>query len=173
MLKSLYNKFQKLEYGRLQLYDKIKDLSNEELNQRPAPGKWSVLQVIDHLRQAEGMALDYMQKKRQKPEDLTDIGFKGWLRVTTLNTALQIPKLKFNAPSIFQESSETLDKDDLFNQWVTIRRGLSEIINDISPGEAQKDLFKHPAVGKLNMDQALSFMNVHQDRHKKQIERML
>ncbi|PSR05031.1 MAG: DinB family protein, partial [Bacteroidetes bacterium SW_11_45_7] len=98
MLKSLYNKYQKLEHGRLQLYDKIKDRSSEELNQRPAPGKWSVLQVIDHLRQAEGMALDYMQKKRQKPEDLTDIGFRGWLRVTTLNTALQIPQLKFKAP---------------------------------------------------------------------------
>lgn len=173
MSKSLIKKFRELEEQRLAIFDLIKNRNNADLNQRPAEDKWSVLQIIDHLRQAEGMALQYMQKKRQTPDELTDIGSMGWLRVRTINAALKMPKLTFKAPSIFEESNETLDKDELFNEWMTIRQGLSEIINSISSEEAQKDLFKHPAVGKLNLEQALSFMDVHQKRHKKQIEQLL
>ncbi len=169
---SLFKKFQKLENDRQALYDTIKHIDNDELNKKPASGKWSPLQVIDHLRQAESMGLDYIQKKRENPDQVENVKMIGWLRLTLLDAALKLP-VKYKAPALFQESAHELDKNELLNEWVKVRQGLSHVVNDITPEEAQKGLFKHPAVGKLNLLQALSFMTIHQHRHKKQIEQML
>ena len=81
-----------------QLYARLDPLSETALAAEPAPGKWSVAQVITHLAIAEEGALAYLLKKR----DLGAHGpvpFSARWRMAALRAALYLP-FKYNAPAV-------------------------------------------------------------------------
>ncbi len=52
-----------LESTRLSLLERLKKVDEQKLNTPPAPGKWSVAQIIYHLNKAESNSVIYVSKK--------------------------------------------------------------------------------------------------------------
>jgi uncharacterized damage-inducible protein DinB len=71
----LQKQFLQLEEERKNLFNELKNYSDELINKKPSPEKWSVAEVIAHLITAEEMSLKYLSKKiqdtsKEKPETL-------------------------------------------------------------------------------------------------------
>ncbi|RMF60717.1 MAG: DinB family protein, partial [Calditrichaeota bacterium] len=61
----LHKKWESLENQRKRLIEKLKPLSEAQLSHSPAPGSWSINEVLNHVIQSESGTLGYMRKKSQ------------------------------------------------------------------------------------------------------------
>ncbi len=59
MSAELQKHFERLEDQRAALFSRVEDLDEAALNQPPAEGKWSIIQVMSHLTVAEKASLDW------------------------------------------------------------------------------------------------------------------
>ncbi len=64
MNKKIAAKFERLQNSRVQLMSLLEKENPQILETSPAPGKWSVAQVMYHLNKAESLSALYVSKKR-------------------------------------------------------------------------------------------------------------
>ncbi|HQV51633.1 MAG: DinB family protein [Flavobacteriales bacterium] len=167
---ALLQLFDGMERDRLALYARLDPLSETALAAEPAPGKWSVAQVITHLAIAEEGALAYLLKKR----DLGAHGpvpFSARWRMAALRAALYLP-FKYNAPAVVATVPST-SCSVAMERWAAVRNAMRSTYVSIPESEVGHDLFKHPIVGKFDLIQSVKFMHHHMRHHEKQIERTL
>lgn len=171
MLKELEKRFHKLEQTRLALFEKLKELDSSYLNKKPDAESWSISQVLYHLYNAESLSLGYVQKKMQNPSRSKKSGIGDWFRFTSLRLAFVIPA-KWKAPPLTAQFPANINPKELFNSYSQTRSNWRDTLEKITPEILPKQLFKHQVVGRMNLMQALDFMQIHFDRHQKQIDRI-
>jgi len=147
------------------------DLSYDQLNQTPATGGWSINQVIHHMSGVEAGTILYIQKKLINPEENKKAGLKSFYRAALLRYALR-SKRKFRAPKILTEPVGPYDVNELFTLWKITRKNLESLYDSIPAEHKNRQLFKHPVVGKINLKQTLGFMGDHMQRHLDQIQKI-
>lgn len=82
--------------------------------------------------------------------------------------------IKFNAPKPVVASTSTYSNlDELVADWDLTRKELKEVLEQIKESQLKRKVFKHPAVGKLNIVQAVEFMGEHIAHHLPQVNRLL
>ena len=168
----LEKQFNQIEEQRKDLFNELKGFSDELLNKKPAPEKWSVAEVIAHLITAEEMSLKYLQKKTQDTSTAKPESFNSkwrWLLVQIVFTF----NIKFKAPEIVEPKLGYQSQADLEKKWTDVRSQIAAILNKLSDKEINTELWKHAVAGKLNLYHMVEFFGVHTGRHKKQIERTL
>ena len=84
MKEKTLKKLQRFTQERDSLLDELQGLPDEKLNSQPAPDKWSINQVLNHLLMAETGSLKYLQKKLSSDQKLPRIGLLNNIRITTL-----------------------------------------------------------------------------------------
>ena len=168
----LEKQFTELETERKNLFSDLKKYSDEVINKKPSPAKWSVAEVIAHLITAEEMSLKYLSKKIQDTSKEGEESFKNkyrWLLVQIVFTF----NIKFKAPEIVEPNMGYQTLSDLEGKWSNIRYQTLQALQKLSEEEANKTLWKHALAGKMNLHHMVQFFGVHYNRHKKQIERTL
>jgi hypothetical protein len=161
-------RFQRLQ-DLLQSYqDEVSGLSSEQLNQPPPVGGWSINQVIHHISGAEAGIIKYIQNKLINPGESKKAGIRSAYRAALLKYALR-SKRKFRAPKVLTEPTGPYEVADLFAQWNKTRKNLEILFDSIQGEHKNRQLFKHPVVGKINLKQTLGFMGDHMERHLEQI----
>ena len=168
----LEKEFLALETERKNLFADLKKYGDDILNKQPAPGKWSVAEVIAHLITAEEMSLKYLMKKAQDTSRAQPEGFKNkwrWLLVQIVFTF----DIKFKAPEIVEPKLGYQSLENLEMHWNQVRTQTFSVLNGLSDEELNKELWKHAIAGKMNLHHMVQFFGVHYRRHKKQIERTL
>ena len=169
MNKKLEIKLRQLEGSRLQLLNELSKIPITKLNTSPAQGKWSVAQVIYHLNKAESLSLVYIGKKMHDVNNLKKTGFIEWLKLLIVKIAFWSP-LKFKAPvNVLGDMPENVDYTDIVAQWNLTRNNLQQFLEKMPEELLSKNVFKQPAAGRLNIYQMVDFMQVHFNRHCKQI----
>lgn len=152
----------------------LKNYTDAKLNEQPNPNEWSVLQIMQHLMQAESGSISYVKKKLSFEPELAKAGVLSSFRSVFLNMALSSP-IKIKAPA--QISGDSLLTDLTFwevaKQWKTQRKELVTYLENLPEDFYTKDLYKHPLSGKMTLSSMLSFFNKHVDRHTRQIKRTL
>jgi hypothetical protein len=171
MNKQHQKKFESLESSRGKLFDLLKDSTHQHLNAKPAPDKWSINQIISHLLTAETLSVEYIKKKIENASSVKRAGFKSKFRLWTLKVAFFLP-LKYKAPPIAAEVPEISDLKELKEKWDVVRNDLYHILLNSDKSVLKKEIFKHLIVGKMNLQQALEFMQTHFDHHFRQIEKL-
>lgn len=156
------------------LYSRLQAHSEEQLNRKPGPQQWSVLQVMHHLIQAETLSERYVRKKLSFNPELKPVGLAGAFRLFLVRINFVLP-FKYKAPpgvgdGVLPDSS-TLE--DTIQQWRKQRQSLKELLDGLPEGYHNKALYKHPLAGKLSLVQMLDFFEFHIQRHLGQIERTL
>lgn len=156
------------------LYERLKTYNNEQLNRRPGPQQWSVLQVMHHLIQAETLSERYVRKKLSFNPELKPAGLAGALRLFLVRINFVLP-FKYKAPKGVGDDvlPETSTLEETIQQWRLQRQSLRELLDSLPEGYHNKALYKHPLAGKLSLVQMLDFFEFHIQRHLGQIERTL
>ncbi len=167
-----------------QVLDLNKDLSNLKaelsacdhiaFNRKPHPDKWSTAQIMHHVMLSEALSLKYCQKKLSFNPQLNKAGALASLREVLVRYYLQSP-LKFKAPNglgtSFLPAEDTME--NVFNTWHLQRKELENFMAILPKEVSDKQVYKHPVVGRLSFTGMLSFFRAHFIHHHKQITKAL
>lgn len=149
----------------------MNSISYEHANKKPENGGWSMAEVVYHISHSEKSIIQYIQKKLIKPEESKSAGLKSWYRSSLLSYALR-SKRKFRAPKVLDDPKGPYEPSALFSEWKIIRATLNQTISSVSKEDVNRQLFKHPVVGKISLHQTLGFMGHHMARHLEQMKRV-
>lgn len=156
------------------LIRKLEDYEEEEIMTPAAPGVWSALQTMGHVLLSEKLSLNYVQKKLSFNPQLEKAGLKAFMRSILLKFYLGSP-LKFKAPKGVQ--SEDLpafcNLTELTARWKADRQSLMKFFDEVDNNILDRELYRHPIVGRLTLLQMLNFFEGHFERHRRQILKRL
>lgn len=168
----VYNKFSKLENSRLSLLEKLNKVSATTLETAPAPGKWSVSQIFYHLNRAEGLSVLYVSKKQLDIANLKRTGLKEQLKMMVLKIRFSLP-IGIKAPvNVLGDVPAEVNYLNIIAEWKETRDKMKNLLDSLPDDILYKNVFKQPAIGRINIFQMLDFMQAHFDRHQKQVERI-
>lgn len=140
------------------------------INIRPSEKKWSIGQHLYHLWLSESGIESYIRKKTSYPDTLVDVKpYAGFIN----SLYLMIPKLgiKLKAPRMISDPiPEKVDLKDLKTKWLKSRESFAGLLIELDKATLKKAIFKHPFLGRINMDLTLDFMIFHQRHHHKAIQ---
>jgi len=148
--------------------DSVKGLSEEQLKWKPAPDKWSVFEVSEHIALAESFLFDLISGQVMK----APVNSTKTPEVTIQQIQAVVPDRtnKFQAPEPIRPDkapwSSMADTMAAFKQRRATTIGFIEKGND----DMRERFFMNPAFNK-EMDAYLwiAFLSAHTERHVKQI----
>jgi hypothetical protein len=157
-----------------ELLEYLRPYTDEMLNTRPGPGRWSALQVMHHLMKTEALSLQYVRKKLSFNPRLKRAGFLTASRSFLLDIYFRLP-FKFKAPEVVSEASlpENSSFEEVHVQWLDLRRQLREFLAGLPGDTLGREIYRHPFAGRLSGRGMIRFFSGHFMRHKKQIERTI
>jgi uncharacterized damage-inducible protein DinB len=162
-----------LEHQRTALIGRVRQLSPEQFNHSPAPGKWSINQILVHIIEAEQLSIAYMKKKKLGIDGLQNSGIAETLRLWLLIISQRIP-VKYKAPKVVVENTKNASSvEEVDTRWQAVREELFSMLEGIEEKNIRKVIYKHPLAGRLNTRQALVFFREHIIHHMPQIKRLL
>jgi hypothetical protein len=154
---------QMLEAGRQELTTAVAGISEEHSRTNPAPGRWSVLQCLEHLTTVEEIFLGRLEQApragapaadKQKEADLAR-------RIPDRTNRVQAPE-KVLPTGRFQNLAQAVEAfHEARNKTVGFARQEAANLYTIAS--------EHPRFGPLNGTEVLVFMNGHARRHTAQI----
>lgn len=171
MNQKLQHEFAALEKSRTELFAKLDKLDASKMNKQPDVKSWSVVQVMDHLIQAETNSVIYITKKLSFNPDLKKANLNTSFRMFLLKAALTLP-MKWKAPKIIAVANNDRTYAEAKAAWAAVRSNLNDLLEKFPEQHLEAELFKHPVAGKFTIIQAVSFMHTHFNHHLKQIERI-
>ena len=172
MSDKILNKFLQIEKERFELFNRLEKVSTETLNLKPQPDKWSIIQIVHHLYKSEQLSIVYIKRKLRDKTKIKKSSIASFVRGLMLEWALRFPT-KLKAPSNVADVPDFAELEVYEKKWEKIRSDLKEIIVNTEEEILLNDVFFHPAVGEMNMINALKFMDAHFHHHKKQIDKIL
>ncbi len=163
----LLKKLDRIENQRTQLLEKIQTLSSEQLQQPPGEGKWSILEIIEHLVLAEDTVLAGMKD----PGKFTSK--KGsWFRYQLVMGILRGPvKVQVPARAMHPRGKQSLT--ELIQRWEKSHQLLRAHLEKVITGEISGPVFSHPVSGPITTKQGLNMLEIHIRRHFKQINKII
>jgi len=174
MHSTLQSIFDTLETQRGTLLNQVEKISEDQFLKSPAPGKWSISQILTHLITSEQLSIAYMKKKSLGIGELDDSGLIESLKMVVLKISQRIPSVKFKAPAVVLEKTPPpLTHQQVIQQWYATRQDLLKFLQSIDDKNIRKKIYKHPIAGRLDVTQALTFFHEHIHHHWPQVKRLL
>lgn len=166
--------FNKIENQKDHVFNMIKDLSPEQLNQSPGKGKWSISHIVSHLIVAERLSVQYMQKKIQGVESTKDSGLREEIKMAVLKISQRIDGLKFRAPKYVMDHTVVYsDIDTMKEEWTKTREDFRQLLEKVEDKHIHRLIYKHAVAGYLNVQHAVMFFREHVTHHTPQIKRIV
>lgn len=172
MQAELERRFERLERLREALLAPLAVHEEGVLNQPPAAGGWSVVQVICHLIIAEQLSLDYIRRKSLAGDSMAPAGLWSAVKSMALKAALRSP-LRFRSTAPAAEVPEAESLDSVTARWQSLRSEWGETLEAFPARWVDRAVFRHPFAGPLSLPQALDFIEEHLRHHARQVERIL
>jgi hypothetical protein len=152
------------------LHDSVADLSQKQLDTRPAPEMWSVGEILDHLRLLETSVIRLLSKQAEKAKerglgpDLTG----GSVLDSLDHFAVEQGTRKLQAPSLVIPVAGK-GREELLAALHRSRAELIDAVERLAPYDLNHLVFPHPFFGPLNMYQWILLVGQHESRHRLQI----
>src|SRR3954468_23884624 len=144
----LERKWQRVVRRRDALLDELARWPAAQLNARPAAGKWSALEVVDHLVRTDREVLrmvEVAQGSRRAVRTKDRVRALMVLGVMWLPTRVAMPKPVEAAV----KPTLTGDLPTLRNQWEQVDVALHDVIANLPAAECRLGVAKHPVSGWL------------------------
>jgi hypothetical protein len=171
MLPRLRSRFDRIERQRIALLGVLARQSPAALAYHPAPGAWSILQVVEHLVIAEEAVMSLVEQRAPVPVPLGDrIRSAIVLRIvySRLNSRrrLKVPRPTLNP------SGDHIELEELARRWVEVRGRMQRALEAVTPATRKDRPIGHPVAKWITWDQGLEFLFQHVRHHEKQIGRI-
>ena len=152
------------------LLEELAGLKNDQLQKRPGPRKWSILDIVQHMVLAETHVLQNLPE----PEKLVDRnqGLREWLSYRIVYIVL-----RWNLPVPVPSEDMTPDSHtsllELRQKWNENLHWLRSYLAAIRPEDVKHAVFSHPVTGPLTVMQAGRLAQLHFDTHLRQIRKIM
>lgn len=157
-----------LEEDRISILASIARLDSAQLALKPDPDSWCILEVIEHLKRVDGQILTAIEQS----VDSKKISLKDKLYYLALLIAMEVP-FKFRAPRSTTPKEIPASLDLLTSQWNQTRKEWFNYLKQAPATAMDHSAFSHPRAGNLTLPQTLKWMGRHQQRHHRQIKRLI
>ncbi len=167
MTARLLRRLDSIESKRARLLDRVAAMDPAVRTAHPRAGKWSILEIVEHLVRSEGAvfgdpeALAALPALRRKPEHR--------LRFPIVMVVLRFD-IPVQAPSQALLPSGSTSLDELRSRWEANHAGFRRWLAGASGERLARPLFRHPIAGPMTTAQMLWMLEVHLDRHTRQID---
>ena len=151
-----------------ELFNTFETFTPEQLQFKPGPAKWSLLEIIEHLVLAEISVLNCqpdLQRPIAAPKRLFN-AFNYLLVVGVLKLGIPVPVVSSD-----MEPKGDLSLSALFRQWDANRKKLKRHMQAPSIELKRRLLFCHPVAGPLTLKRTLHVGQLHFHSHMSQIDR--
>ena len=149
--------------------DSFNHLSDAQLKFKPAPDRWSVMEVAEHVTKAEDMfnqmVTEGVMKSPADPEKAKQVEGKE----TGILEKVPDRSVKAQAPEALKPTGQWKTKDELIKHFKETRAKNIAYIKDHYP-EMRQHFMDQPPAGLLDAYQWLLFQGAHSKRHTAQIE---
>jgi uncharacterized damage-inducible protein DinB len=145
-------------------------LSHEQLHYRPAPGRWTVAECVEHIVTVEGRLLGRIQKALETgPDPSKRSALEGQDDAMVANTVARVAR--FQAPEVLAPTGRWPD-DRLLQEFEAARQQTRDFAAS-TEADLRRYFFKHPIFGDLDLYQWLLMIAAHCDRHRAQSEEVM
>jgi uncharacterized damage-inducible protein DinB len=169
MLAANRTRFASLERRRQALLGDLETLGDAALSFRPAPGTWSLLEVVHHLVLVEQGILrpghDRPDQPRRRKNLRERVGCAAVWLVFKLGLRVKIPTNRVRP-------QPGLSLSRLEQEWAASRMSLEAYLDSTPASMPSETMFRHPIGGPMNVEQTLLFLTRHFDHHRRQISRI-
>jgi hypothetical protein len=170
MRERLQQSLRALDERRGALLDEVDALSAERLTAKPLPGKWSILEIVEHLVLAERDVLQNLPEPSQlvdRPRRLrARVGYPLVMFVLKHGIPAKVP-----SPRMVPTGSASLAA--LRRQWDENYQWLWTYVDGLERDDFGRAVFEHPIAGPLTVEQAIRMDLVHLDTHTREIRRLV
>lgn len=150
---------------RKDLFQIIKELTDEQFNKIPANNGWSPKQIFEHLVRTETTIVKNIARELKNSDSL-----KTRKKPIQLATSRLI---KIKAPSYITPTDEFKSKEEMKRELHESRLYLLDVYQSSTKEIFEKKSFKHPLFGNLSLMQWFSFVGLHEKRHLKQLKKTI
>ena len=171
MDRKLENAFRKLEEAQLRMLGVVERCSEEQRTRKPSASEWSMVQVMTHLMTTESAILSYMRNKSTKGLPLEKAGLRSSLGALAMSLVLRYRK-KIKRPPGVADPTDTLTHKQVKQGWQEGRAQLRQFLDGFPNEWMDKEIFRHPVIGMMNIHQTVAFMGEHVQHHQAQVQRL-
>ncbi|NWJ40629.1 MAG: DinB family protein [Geothrix sp.] len=158
---------QALDDRRRALLASLETLDPGTLQARPAPGAWSILEIVEHLVVAEQVILQGLPDPAALVDRPRSLRQRCTYPLVLLVLRLGIP---VKVPSRRMLPTGTVPLAELRDRWDATHRWLRAYAEGLPPGGAGRAVFSHPVCGPITLSQALRMDRLHLEIHARQIK---
>jgi hypothetical protein len=166
---TLENRLQAFDDTRRGLLDEMDALDPALPVAKPIAGKWSMIEIIEHLVLAERAVFKGLPDPSRLAEKGRDLGHRVRYVLVLFILTSGIP-VRTPSPAMLPQGGRGLA--DLRRLWDENQHWLRLCIANLGPGAGRKAVFEHPIAGPLTVSQAVRMGQVHVDGHVRQIRRL-
>jgi hypothetical protein len=146
----------------------VSSLPVETVRRRPAPGAWSLAQLLDHLLRID-RGLDFGARPGSRLVRATSPA-----RSAAVRAVLALP-IRIPAPPGAAAVMPAPDPDVLATllEWGRLRASWRERMAEATAADLDRLAFRHPLAGPFCLPDALAFLLAHHRHHDAQVRRTL
>ena len=147
----------------------IAGLSEKQWKFKPAPDRWSVAEVSEHIAVSESAIFGMVQSKVMTspatPEKRAEVAGKD----ETILTKVPDRSHKAQAPEFLKPTNRWATREELTKSFEDSRKATMDYVR--TTNDDLRDHFgPHPVLGPLDAYQWILLISAHSERHTKQIE---
>jgi hypothetical protein len=166
-MKSLQARLQSIETKRIRLQQRISGLEPHVVTARPRPDKWSILEIVEHLVLSERAVFGPLDGLEQRTPRERSLRNRALYWVVMFILRFDIP-VKVPSAALIPEGTRSVGS--LWAQWESSHASLRRWVEASDTGMRRHALFSHPVAGPMTMADTLRMLDVHLDRHSRQID---
>ncbi|RFU61250.1 DinB family protein [Peribacillus glennii] len=155
---------EKNEMIRNEVLQAVEGISVDKLNEKLEEGKWTIMQVLEHLYLMERAITHAISDQLANGESKT---VKEKPIELTVNRSTTV-----KAPSFVHPSEEFITLAEMHNKLSLSREAFSKIVDAADDSLLEQRGFPHPVFGELSLKQWIPFVGLHEKRHLAQIEEL-
>jgi quercetin dioxygenase-like cupin family protein/uncharacterized damage-inducible protein DinB len=159
-----------LDRGRRDLESMVAKTSEADWNRKPAPGRWSVAEVVEHIALTEPLLLGMVQQALQSPADPNWAAVQTKVAPETLVAMINDRSQKRQAPEPVQPQGK-MSRAEAMQAYGSARAVTEEFIRRVDL-PIKKHLAQTP-LGPMTTHQMLVLLATHNLRHNQQIAEVM
>lgn len=154
-------------------------LTDEQLNIRPHPDKWSIAEIFEHLNIIHASYIrSIISRITIAPDVKTDTFKSGWLGDWLYSTIMPRPDgsvFKMKTLKSLHPGNGNLDGQDVLYRFLQQCDGIDDILRHVSTKNLQKIRipFASTRFLKLRLGDNLRYLVAHSERHMLQAQRVM
>jgi hypothetical protein len=162
---------EELGAARKRLLDSVASLSGEDMDFFPSTDRWSIGEILHHLRLTEKSVVRVLQKLANKAAKAglgPDLGTSSVVHsLDRLSIETAVDRLVSPASVV---PTKGIPARELLEGLSGSRAALMEALEPCARFDMTQIPFPHPVFGKLDAYQWVLFVAKHEERHRRQIE---